>query len=198
LNLPIPEALKNRYTVVFDGGTLEHVFDFPTAMRNAMEMVEIGGHFLGITPTNNYMGHGFYQFSPELFYRVLSADNGFEIKEMIAVEQRPGARWKSVKDPELIKRRVTLVNRTPTLLIVLAQRIELRPIFAVTPQQSDFVSAWNEPAAETKPRTKRLLKRSSWLSFLPVQIRRTIKSYLRFKPRFDKSSYETFDLDRTT
>jgi len=197
MNRPIPDTLKQRFTAVVDGGTLEHVFDFPTAMRNAMELLEVGGHFLGFTPANNYMGHGFYQFSPELFFRVFCEANGFELEAMLAVEQRPAARWKLVKDPDLIKRRVTLVNRTPTLLFVMARRTEVRPIFAATPQQSDFVSAWQDAKAHAAPSTRRLLKRSTWLSFLPVRIRRAIKSRISLKPRFDSGSYDDFDIDRS-
>jgi hypothetical protein len=64
LNAPLPDALKNRFTAVIDGGCLEHIFNFPQAIKNSMEMLSIGGHFLGITPANNFCGHGFYQFSP--------------------------------------------------------------------------------------------------------------------------------------
>jgi hypothetical protein len=77
-----------------DGGTTEHVFNFPTALTNAMQMVETGGHLVIITGGNNFCGHGFYQFSPELFYRALSAENGFEMKRLIAAEV--GGNWYEV------------------------------------------------------------------------------------------------------
>ena len=69
--------LKNKYTLVIDGGCLEHIFNFPVAIKNCMEMLQEGGHFIGITPANNLMGHGFYQFSPELYFRIFSKENGF-------------------------------------------------------------------------------------------------------------------------
>ena len=77
MNLPIGDDLKRRFSVVIDGGTLEHVFNFPVAIKNCMQMVDVGGHFFVHTMANNFMGHGFYQFSPELFYRVFSPENGF-------------------------------------------------------------------------------------------------------------------------
>src|SRR6185436_15425477 len=67
LNQPLPEKLRQRFDMVYDGGTLEHVFNFPQALRNCMEMVKAGGRFLSHTPGNNWWGHGFYQLSPELF-----------------------------------------------------------------------------------------------------------------------------------
>src|ERR1700738_1241384 len=35
MNRPIPDSLISSFDLVLDGGTLEHVFDFPTALRNA-------------------------------------------------------------------------------------------------------------------------------------------------------------------
>src|SRR5664280_375069 len=62
LNQPMPAELQGRYDVVFDGGTLEHVFNFPSAMRSCLELPKVGGHFIMTSPANNQMGHGFYQF----------------------------------------------------------------------------------------------------------------------------------------
>jgi len=73
MNRPIPDELKGRFSVVIDGGTLEHVFNFPVAIQNCMDLLRVGGHFFAHTMANNFMGHGFYQFSPELFYRVSHA-----------------------------------------------------------------------------------------------------------------------------
>ncbi|MEW6161156.1 MAG: hypothetical protein AB1813_27315 [Verrucomicrobiota bacterium] len=144
LNLPIPEALKNRFTAVVDAGTLEHVFNFPVAIRNCMEMTKVGGHFLALTPSNNYCGHGFYQFSPELFYRVLNAQNGFTVERMIAMECGPFRRWFEVKDPELIRSRVTLTNSFPLILLVQAKKVADVPKLVDVPQQSDYSATWNE------------------------------------------------------
>ena len=41
-------------------------------------MVKLGGHFIGVYPIDNFCGHGFYQFLPELFFRCFSQENGFE------------------------------------------------------------------------------------------------------------------------
>ncbi len=77
MNLPIPDSLKGRFTVVHDGGTLEHVFNIAQALKNCMEMVQVGGHFIQVTCANNYMGHGFWQFSPEVVFRAFVPANGF-------------------------------------------------------------------------------------------------------------------------
>jgi len=142
MNLPIPETLKESFSVVIDAGTLEHVYNFPIAIRNCMEMVEVGGHLLLMTPANNFMGHGFYQFSPELFFRVCSAENGFEIVKAILCEVDPRAPWYAVVDPARVRRRVELVNRRPTYLLIQARKVRQVPILATAPQQSDYTVLW--------------------------------------------------------
>jgi hypothetical protein len=142
LNEPIPGRLKASFSCVFDGGALEHVFNFPQAVKNCMEMVEVGGHFLGVTCANNFMGHGFYQFSPELFYRVFSSKNGYAIEDMLLCETDRGSPWYRVEDPEVLGHRVELLNKKPTYLMVVARRVRDVTIFETAPQQSDYLNAW--------------------------------------------------------
>lgn len=144
MNNPISSEYKNSYTVLLDGGSLEHIFNFPVAIKNCMEMIKVGGHYLGITPVNNFMGHGFYQFSPELYYRVLSEENGFLVENMVIFEDKPGASWQSLEDPEVLKKRLELVNSTPTYILVHAVKVKEVNIFGTTPQQSDYAASWNK------------------------------------------------------
>jgi hypothetical protein len=148
LNLPIDPSLVRRYSVLIDGGTLEHIFDFATAIRNCMDMLKVGGHFFCQTMANNFLGHGFYQFSPELFYRVFSQENGFRIVRMIAFESRIGRpKWYQPADPKLIGERVELVNSRPTYLMVHAERIADVPLFASPPCQADYSFHWSRGKA---------------------------------------------------
>jgi SAM-dependent methyltransferase len=154
LNQPVPEDWKNRFDVVYDGGTLEHVFHFPTALRSCMEMVRPGGHFFAHAPGNNWLGHGFYQFSPELFYRALSEANGYAVVEMIAHAPGPHARWYRVADPQAIRSRVELISFNLILLLVCAQRQRAADIFRQPPLQSDYTVIWNEAAGGKNPAEK--------------------------------------------
>ena len=142
MNLPIAESFKEKYSVVLDGGSLEHVFNFPVAIRNCMEMVAVGGHYLAITPANNFFGHGFYQFSPELYFSVLSSDNGFEIVDIIALEETNKSAWYSIRSPRETRSRVELRNSEPVHLLVIAKRVARKPIFEKLPQQSDYTVRW--------------------------------------------------------
>lgn len=145
LNQPLPQFLQKKYSILFDGGTLEHVFNFPQAIKNCMDMLEVGGHFLSITPTNNLCGHGFYQFSPELFFSLFSEKHGFVIKLLaMGVEQDAEGitEWYQVNDPKTVKRRVTLRNSQPTHIMIIAQKITDTENISLQPIQSDYEMVW--------------------------------------------------------
>lgn len=179
-NYPIPGKFKGKYSLVLDGGTLEHVFNYPTALKNCMEMVAVDGHFLAITPTNNFPGHGFYQFSPELFFRAFSVENGFKMVDVIFLEDFPDAPWYRVIDAAMVRRRVTFENSRPAYLLLIARRISIKPIFESFPQQSDYASSWRGEALNEK-RLPGLIER------LPRAVSRRIKRLarpgaIRFEP----------------
>ena len=162
LNQPIPEDWHGRYDLVLDGGTLEHIFDIRRALENVMALVRVGGRVFLFTPTNNYCGHGFYQFSPELFWRVFSPENGFRILRMHIAVDTEGygsffgipypfpirSRRYTVADPAQVGERVLLVNHRPTLLFVEAEKERETPPFTRLPQQSDYLPQWQQKKAE--------------------------------------------------
>jgi hypothetical protein len=105
-NVPLPEKFNERYSAVVDSGSLEHIFNFPQAIANCMRMVKVGGHFLANTPCNCTSGHGFYQFAPDLFYRVLCPANGFADCRVVLSDGFTGTRWEEMPDPSVVHRRV--------------------------------------------------------------------------------------------
>jgi predicted outer membrane repeat protein len=42
--MPIPEQFKNKYSLLIDGGTTEHIFNIPVAYKNIMDMVMISNN----------------------------------------------------------------------------------------------------------------------------------------------------------
>jgi hypothetical protein len=78
LNEDVPMGFHGRWNVVFDGGTLEHVFDVATAFRNIHLMIKPGGLVIHENPTNHYVDHGFWQINPTVLFDFYSA-NGYEI-----------------------------------------------------------------------------------------------------------------------
>lgn len=78
LNLPIPENLKNQYDVIIDAGTLEHISNMSQGIINYFDMLDLNGIVYFGLPSNNWLDHGFYQFSPT-FIKDLCIDN-FDIE----------------------------------------------------------------------------------------------------------------------
>lgn len=148
LNMPVDPSLHQRFDLVLDGGSLEHVFNYPAALKSCMEMVKPLGKLLVITPSDNMCGHGFYQFSPELFYRAFSSENGFQV---ISAFLRVGlgdseSQLIDLVDPALDGKRREVQTSRQTLLYVEAQRIRVTELFRRWPQQSDFVATWESSA----------------------------------------------------
>jgi hypothetical protein len=67
LNDSVPERLRDRYALIYNGGTLEHIFDVRAVLRNLFAMLKAGGVIVHVGPMNGWVDHGFYQFSPTLF-----------------------------------------------------------------------------------------------------------------------------------
>jgi hypothetical protein len=187
LNQPFEEHWKNGFDAVIDGGTLEHVFNFPAALKNVMGLPRENGSLFLHTPTNNLCGHGFYQFSPELFFRVFSEDNGYSVERMVIHRIGPYNRWYDVSDPDHIRSRVELITFTPMMLLVQAKRERIKEVLVNLPQQSDYAELWQVPG---NPTWKPMWKRFRLLSAVKTAIEFYRRQSLRNRTCFRKSKYK--------
>ncbi len=168
LNQPIPDKLKGRFDVIVEAGSLEHVFNFPIAISNLMQMTKVGGTIFASTVSNNLCGHGFYQFSPELIFRVFTVENGFALGKVLALEARyPGIELTpisnafEVADPASSGDRVGLITKRPIMLCFTARKMEESRLFSRSPMQSDYAAAW---LSNDKPARSRM---PQWIRGLP-------------------------------
>lgn len=163
MNHHVSEEWHNQFDVIVDCGSLEHIFNVPVALRNLAKMLAVGGTLFITTPANNLMGHGFYQFSPELMFRVFCAENGFEVRNLTlreamfpSVELTRNRKLYSVADPQEVHKRVGLLSRHPAMMMVEAFKRADADVLATPPNQSDYVEAWvpndSPPAAKSIPR----------------------------------------------
>ncbi|HSX13985.1 MAG TPA: hypothetical protein VLE96_06170 [Chlamydiales bacterium] len=89
LNEPNPLTdLVNAFDVIIDGGTIEHVFHLPNVLRNLFLMTRKGGRIIHASPSSNHMDHGFYMFSPTLFWDYYQA-NRFEMNQFKIIRHNP-------------------------------------------------------------------------------------------------------------
>lgn len=92
LNVPTPESLDGQFGFIFDGGTLEHVFDVPTAFDSVYRMLRVGGVFVGMNPLNGWLAHGMYQFDPGLIWSYWDDPGATTIRACVAVDRAAGFR----------------------------------------------------------------------------------------------------------
>ncbi|MGB5260719.1 MAG: hypothetical protein WBO34_09380 [Gammaproteobacteria bacterium] len=145
LNQPLAPELHNSFDTLIDGGAIEHIFDIRQVLGNYMALVKTGGSIFILTTANNMCGHGFYQFSPEFFYRVFDPANGFETREVVliespllSVERSRHSRYFHANNPAEVGKRIQLVNCRPTTIFVHAAKLSDQPHFSTPPLQSDY------------------------------------------------------------
>ncbi len=80
----LADQLGKQYDVIIDSGTAEHIFHLPNFLKNIVDCLKVGGVAIHFLPVNNFVDHGFYQFSPTLFYDFYRA-NDFSTLEMMLI-----------------------------------------------------------------------------------------------------------------
>lgn len=83
-NNPVPREHYEKYDVVFDGGTYEHVFNGPNFLLNVCLMSAVGGRIIHETPSSGVIDHGFYSIQPTLYFDYYQA-NSFEINKLCVI-----------------------------------------------------------------------------------------------------------------
>ena len=98
LNYNVPKELENKYDTIIDSGSLEHIFNIKVAMKNFSVMCKEKGLILHISPSNNFCGHGFYQFSPELFHTYYNIQNNFKDTEIYLAKVYDSNKWFKINE----------------------------------------------------------------------------------------------------
>jgi hypothetical protein len=151
MNKPLGENFP-RYETVVDSGSLEHVYNAPQALLNVSELCCQGGQILHLLPANNYCGHGFWQFSPELFFSLYCEANGYSGTRVFLASGYRTDVWYEVTRPEH-GQRANVISFTPTL--VLCRTVKAQKAIHDRVQQSDYVHVWQKDEATqilVKPR----------------------------------------------
>ena len=170
LNQPLNSELHERFSLLVDGGSLEHIYHLPQALTNCAQMIRPGGHLLICNVANNFCGHGFYQFSPELFWRLLCPSNGFKMEWLVFAEYGGSGEWIVVPDPAVVGQRLNFTNCVPTYLLLLAKKTHSVPGPLAPPQQSDYVTMWQ------KDQGHQGVARRSLLAALPLALKMRLRS----------------------
>jgi hypothetical protein len=138
MNLPIECA--ETYDTVLDAGSLEHIYNAAQALKNVSAMCADGGQILHILPANNQCGHGFWQFTPELFYSLYSQANGYSETAVFVASFDNEAYWYEVEAPRNGQR---IIIQSVGPLYVLCRTKRGGRVSHDRVQQSDYVYAWD-------------------------------------------------------
>ena len=149
LNQPVPLDWHGQFSFIFDGGTLEHVFNIPQAFANVFNMLAEGGRFVGLNPYNGFPSHGMYQFSPELVWTYWKHGCGCTVHSCRAIHEISNYS-RNLPDPtELggrlpVKLGLRLQGRMPWNSVLLWYEVERTrgASIASSVQQSDYLSTW--------------------------------------------------------
>ena len=82
----MPDEFIERFDVILESGTSEHIFHLPNLLNNLFKMLRVGGRAIHISPASNYMEHGYYMFSPRLFWDYYTA-NRYDINTALILRQ---------------------------------------------------------------------------------------------------------------
>jgi hypothetical protein len=136
LNQPLPGNLRAQFSVVLDGGTIEHIFDVAQTTRNIRDMLRSGGTFISVNICNGHAGHGLFQFSPEFYYSAFSPANGFSRTSVYLV--RTSGAWRLIPPPASIGARSAIPNWRFTIICIADRDGDASGDLTV--QQSDYAN----------------------------------------------------------
>lgn len=146
LNKPPPKDLEDQFDFIFDGGTIEHVFNVPQALETVFLMLKPGGRFVSANGMNGWPGHGMYQFNPELVWTFWGRACSCVVHDCRALPKIPGGEFgeQPFRDPAETGRRLRMKGKIGPGRTYLYYEIEKTegshpPTYAL---QSDYEVKW--------------------------------------------------------
>jgi hypothetical protein len=81
MNNPVPSHFK-KYDYILDVGTIEYLYNLSQVCENIINLLNIDGVYVSITPKNVLSGQGIYQFTPEFYLSFFSKRYGMEVQAL--------------------------------------------------------------------------------------------------------------------
>jgi len=146
MNQIIPKKYHQKFDTVINYGSLEHIFNFPVAIMNCSLMLKPGGQIFHILPANNFCGHGFYQFSPELFFSLYNKKNGYTQTDIFIGDLSD---YKNIYKVKIKKRhRINIMSKNETNLFV--RTIKNKNFSHSNIQQISYLDEWSKSSFKEK------------------------------------------------
>jgi hypothetical protein len=180
LNKDVPADLYNRYDLIYDGGTSEHVFNFPKVLENYNRMLKVGGRIIHALPSSNFVDHGFYMFSPTVFVDYY-ASNKWDIINTFFIKHSFKNNKISIYsyEPSCFSRySFGGFNKGMYEVFFVARKTD-NSTFTASVQQGNYLRRWNisvqEKQVASNSTNSLLIKKIS--NLLPSKIRDKVRPY---------------------
>ena len=183
LNLPI-KKINKQYDTIIDFGTSEHIFNVAQCLQNIANLCKNGGFIIHCLPANNNCGHGFWQFSPELFFSLYNEKNGFSDTEVHIIDLTDMKVWWKV-NLQNQGERIELNSDVP--LYIASKTTKIRENTTQIVQQSDYKFLWENKYSKSQKISKKNL-----ISRIAKDTKTSFKSLLAKLP-FIKDYYLKFE-----
>ena len=177
--------IDKQYDTILDIGTSEHIFNINQNLINISKLCKKGGRIIHFLPANNQCGHGFWQFSPEMFFNLYSKINGYQSTKLYLIDEYDYKNfWEIKQGPK--NERLELNSTSP--LYIFVSTIKILENVSHKAQQSDYDYIWNVDSKNVKTN----IIKKSFLSNLSKKIKDKIKAYFRNSYFFENffSKYE--------
>lgn len=192
LNHPVPEKYWGQFDVIYDGGTAEHVFNFPQVLRNIHLLLKEGGVIIHVSPSNNHVDHGFYMFSPQVYSEYYKT-NAYKIltSHIFEYGTNPKSSWNIYPYEKVAEKYLGFGGFTKKLLgiHIVAQKTP-HSTNDLIPQQGTYVNAWSprpsSPRKKVDPITrlgislKKKIKRRTPVFIKDYLARRKLRSFPKY------------------
>jgi SAM-dependent methyltransferase len=144
LNNPIPDSLRGRFDVVFDSGSVEHVFSTKDAFFNLARLCRAGGIVVQFEPVD-MINHGFVNFNSYIFQDFYES-NGFEclyLKYIAIPTEGEDSHFLEI-DPFLLREPL----KAPYYLAVFAAYRKVHEVELKVPMQSFYRDLFETSASD--------------------------------------------------
>ena len=155
------------YDFIYDGGTMEHIFNVPAALNNIYDLLSMGGRIAHLSPVK-FINHGFYNFST-FFYEEFYEANQFLVNECGIVKIRD-ARWGDCdlyttcdKKSQFVRSlNPALLDGATFITSFIATKLSESTGDKI-PQQGIYINAWDLPNASEEYGNSGLVHGDSFL-----------------------------------
>ena len=192
LNKSVRRKLYNKFDNIIDSGTLEHIFNIPEALNNYKKMLKKNGNIIIVTTCSNLIDHGFYSFSPTLFFDFFSK-NGFEIRNCFLREHSPFSiehRSSKIYKYETVGKEIPFISNKAVEVFIVAKKI-YNKLNYISPIQGTYFSNYhwrnknNKHKINTKIRSEYYVFFRNifmkFISYLPFYFEKKLFIYIRGK-----------------